>query len=289
MSRVRSRQLGRFRLHALDAGLQRLDGGAMFGVVPRPLWEKKLTPDERNRIALPMRPLLVETTGELVLIDSGAGNKENAKFRDIYGIENGGQPTALEDAIREAGFQPSDVGIVVNTHLHFDHAGGDTVKREDGSIGPAFPGARHVVQLEEWNFAHQRNERVRASYLLHNFDPVHEAGLFAFADGDAEIVPGITVWPTPGHTPGHQSVLIRSEGESALFVGDLIPTAAHLPLPWIMGYDVEPLVTLETKRRVLEGVVRERTLLIFEHDPEIPWGYVAPQEERPTLVDQRPD
>ncbi|MGD2216855.1 MAG: MBL fold metallo-hydrolase [Gemmatimonadales bacterium] len=289
MSRVRSRPLGRFRLHALDAGLQRLDGGAMFGVVPRPLWEKKLPPDERNRIPLAMRPLLVETGDELVLIDSGAGNKEDAKFRDIYGIENGGQPTALEDAIRDAGFQPSDVGIVINTHLHFDHAGGDTVKRDDGSIAPAFPGVRHVVQLEEWKFAHERNERVRASYLLHSFDPVQEVGLFDFVEGDAEIVPGITVWPTPGHTPGHQSVLIESEAESALFVADLIPTAAHLPLPWIMGYDVEPLVTLETKRRVLEGVVRERTLLVFEHDPEITWGYVAPQEKRPTLVEQRPD
>jgi glyoxylase-like metal-dependent hydrolase (beta-lactamase superfamily II) len=272
--------LGRFRLHALDAGLQRLDGGAMFGVVPKPLWEKKLPPDERNRIPLAMRPLLVETGDELVLIDSGAGNKEDAKFRDIYGIENGGRPTALEDAIRDAGFQPSDVGLVINTHLHFDHAGGDTVKQEDGSVVPSFPGVRHVVQLEEWNFAHLQNERVRASYLLQNFDPVHEAGLFDFADGDAEIVPGISVWPTPGHTPGHQSVLIESEGESAIFVADLIPTAAHLPLPWIMGYDVEPL---------LEGVVKERTLLVFEHDPEIPWGYLAPQEKRPTLVDQRPD
>jgi glyoxylase-like metal-dependent hydrolase (beta-lactamase superfamily II) len=171
MSRVTSRQLGRFRLHVLDAGLQRLDGGAMFGVVPKPLWEKKLTPDERNRIPLAMRPLLVETDDELVLIDSGAGNKEDAKFRDIYGIENGGQPTALEDAIREAGYQPADVGVVINTHLHFDHAGGDTV----------------IVQLEEWKFAHQGNERVRASYLLHNFDPVHEAGLFDFVEGDTEI------------------------------------------------------------------------------------------------------
>lgn len=289
MGRVISRRLGRFRLHALDAGLQRLDGGAMFGVVPKPLWEKKLAADDRNRIPLAMRPLLVETDDTLVLIDSGAGNKEDAKFRDIYGIENDGQPTALEDSIREAGFQPADVGVVINTHLHFDHAGGNTFKRDDGTIAPAFPGVRHVVQLEEWRFAHQQNERVRASYLLHNFEPIHEDGLFEFVEGDTEIVPGITVWPTPGHTPGHQSVYIASEGETALFVADLIPTAAHLPLPWIMGYDVEPMVTLETKRRILEGVVRERTLLVLEHDPEIPWGYVAPQEKRPTLVEERPD
>jgi glyoxylase-like metal-dependent hydrolase (beta-lactamase superfamily II) len=289
MSGATTRQLGRFRLHALDAGLQRLDGGAMFGVVPKPLWEKRIAPDERNRIRLAMRPLLVETGDELVLIDTGAGNKEDAKFHDIYGIENAGQPTALEDAIRGAGFQPSDVTLLINTHLHFDHAGGDTVRRDDGSIVPSFPGLRHVVQRTEWEFAHLANERIRASYLLHNFDPLQEAGLLELVDGDVEIVPGIRVLPTPGHTPGHQSVLIESEGESALYLADLVPTSAHLPLPWIMGYDVEPLLTLETKRVVLERVERERTLLVFEHDPETPWGYLAPREKRPTLVSHRPD
>ncbi|UCC74535.1 MAG: MBL fold metallo-hydrolase [Gemmatimonadota bacterium] len=289
MNRATARQLGRFRLHALDAGIQHLDGGAMFGIVPKPLWEKKMPPDERNRILLALRPLLVETGDELVLIDSGAGNKEDAKFHDIYGLENQGSPTALEDAIRDAGFQPSDVTLVVNTHLHFDHAGGDTVRLDDGSVVPSFPGVTHIVQQREWEFAHQANERVRASYLPHNFDPVHEAGLFEFARGAAEIVPGVRALPTPGHTPGHQSVLIESEGESALYLADLVPTATHLPLPWIMGYDVEPLITLETKRAVLERVKGERTLLVFEHDPETPWGYLAPREERPTLVDQRPD
>jgi glyoxylase-like metal-dependent hydrolase (beta-lactamase superfamily II) len=284
-----TRGLGRFRLHALDAGLQRLDGGAMFGVVPKPLWEKKIAPDERNRIPLAMRPLLVETGDELVLIDTGSGNKDDAKFKDIYGLENDGEPTALEDSIRAAGFQPSDVTLVINTHLHFDHAGGDTVRQPDGSVVPAFPGARHVVQRYEWEFAHLQNERIRASYLLPNFEPVNEAGLFDFAEGVQEVVPGIQTWPTPGHTPGHSSVFIESEGESALYVADLVPTAAHLPLPWIMGYDVDPLITLETKRTVLHRVERERTLLVFEHDPTTPWGYLAPEEKRPTLVAQRPD
>jgi glyoxylase-like metal-dependent hydrolase (beta-lactamase superfamily II) len=261
----------------------------MFGVVPKPLWEKKLAPDDRNRIPLVMRPLLVETGSELVLIDTGAGNKDDEKFRDIYGLENAGQPTALEDAIRDAGFQPSDVTLVINTHLHFDHAGGDTVGQPDGAILPAFPGVRHWVQREEWEFANLQNERVRASYLQRNFVPVDEAGLFDRADGPTELVPGIELLPTPGHTPGHQSIRIESDGETALYLADLIPTAAHLPLPWIMGYDVEPLVTLETKRHVLERVARERTLLIFEHDPNIAWGYLAPQEERPTLVAERPD
>jgi glyoxylase-like metal-dependent hydrolase (beta-lactamase superfamily II) len=261
----------------------------MFGVVPKPLWQKKLSPDQRNRIPLAMRPLLIETKDELVLVDTGAGNKEDAKFRDIYGLENEGQPTALEDSIRLAGFQPADVTLVINTHLHFDHAGGDTVGQPDGSVVPAFPRVRHVVQRSEWEFSHLQNERVRASYLLPNFDPIYDAGQFDFAEGQAEIVPGVRVMPTPGHTPGHQSVLIQSQGQSALYLADLVPTSAHLPLPWIMGYDVEPIVTLETKRQVLDTVTRERTLLIFEHDPNIAWGYLAPQEKKPTLVAQRPE
>jgi len=289
MGRATERRLGGFNLYALDAGLQLLDGGAMFGVVPRPLWEKKSKPDERNRIPLALRVLLVETRDELILIDTGAGNKEDEKFRDIYGLENAGQPTALEDAIRDAGFQPSDVTLVINTHLHFDHAGGDTVRQPDGAIVPAFPGVRHWVQRKEWEFANLQNERVRASYLGRNFVPVEDAGLFERADGPTPVVPGIQLLPTPGHTPGHQSIWIESEGESALYLADLVPTTAHLPLPWIMGYDVEPLVTLETKRHVLERVAQERTLLIFEHDPNIAWGYLAPQEKRPTLVAERPD
>ncbi|HSG82189.1 MAG TPA: MBL fold metallo-hydrolase [Gemmatimonadota bacterium] len=289
MGAVATRQLGDFRLHALDAGLQRLDGGAMFGVVPKPLWEKKIPPDGRNRIPLAMRPLLVETSDELVLIDTGAGNKDDEKFRDIYGLENDGDPTALEDSIRVAGFQPSDVTLVINTHLHFDHAGGDTVRLPDGSVVPAFPGVRHVVQKTEWEFAHLQNERVRASYLLPNFDPVQQASLFELVEGPKEVAPGITVLPTPGHTPGHQSVWLESAGESALYLADLIPTTAHLPLPWIMGYDVEPLVTLATKKATLARVVEERTLLLFEHDPNIAWGYLAPQEKRPTLVAERPE
>ncbi len=178
---------------------------------------------------------------------------------------------------------------VINTHLHFDHAGGDTLRRGDGRIVPAFPSARHVVQKVEWEFAHLQNERVRASYLLANIDPVYDADLFDFVEGPVEIVPGVQLLPTPGHTPGHQSVRIESQGETALYLADLVPTAAHLPLPWIMGYDVEPLTTLETKRKVLERAARERTLLIFEHDPETAWGYLTPGEKKPTLVAARPD
>ena len=258
----------------------------MFGVVPRPLWEKKIPPDERNRIPLAMRCLLVETADELVLIDTGLGNKYDDKFRDIYGVENEGDPTALEDAIREAGFQPKDVSLVINTHLHFDHAGGNTLKRSDGTIEPAFQESRYVVQKREWDFSHLDNERVQASYIGENFDVVEQVGLFEFLEGPTELVPGITALPTPGHTPGHQSVLLQSGGESAFYLADLVPTRAHLPLPWIMGYDVEPLVTLERKREFLGRAREEHWLLIFEHDPEVPWGYLSGTEKRPELVTQ---
>ena len=273
------------RVHVLEAGLQRLDGGAMFGVVPRPLWERRIRADERNRIPLAMRCLLVEHPDALVLIDTGAGNKEDEKFREIYGLENDGSPTRLEDAIRDAGHSPDDVTLVIDTHLHFDHAGGNTWRSPDGAIEPAFPRARYVVQRGEWEFAHMNNERIRASYLPLNFDPVADRGLFDFVEGETELLPGIRMVPTPGHTPHHQSVLI-GEGDGALFfLADLVPTTAHLPLPWIMGYDIEPLVTLETKRRVLTRARDEQWLLVFEHDPVRPWGRLDPAEEkRPVLL-----
>jgi glyoxylase-like metal-dependent hydrolase (beta-lactamase superfamily II) len=264
-------------VHAIQAGGQKLDGGAMFGVVPKPLWERRIPADERNRIPLGMRCLLIEHDVGLVLIDSGAGNKETEKFYEIYGIENVGAagPTALEDGIRAAGHRPEHVALVINTHLHFDHGGGNTYRAADGSVRAAFPNARYVVQAGEYHYATHTNERTAASYFPHNFVPIHEAGRYDLVDGECEIVPGIRVLPTPGHVPFHQSVLIESRGEAALYLGDLVPTSAHLPLPWIMGYDVEPLVTLETKRRVLARAVNEGWLVIFEHDAEHAWGRVG--------------
>jgi glyoxylase-like metal-dependent hydrolase (beta-lactamase superfamily II) len=278
-----SRKLGRFTLHTLDGGSQRLDGGAMFGVVPKTLWEKRIPADERNRIPLAMRCLLVETPDALVLIDNGAGNKEDDKFLDIYGIQNAGSPTVVEDSIRAAGFAVDDVDIVIDTHLHFDHAGGNTFKAEDGSIQLSFPRARYIVQRGEFEWAHRRNERIQASYLPHNFDPVATAGRFDFVEGETSIVPGITVRPTPGHTPHHQSVLLKSEDETACFLADVMPTSAHVPLPWIMGYDVEPLVTLESKRKLVAQARQENWLLIFEHDPVVGWGYLNEDEKRPGI------
>jgi glyoxylase-like metal-dependent hydrolase (beta-lactamase superfamily II) len=278
---IQSRSIGRFRVHALQAGGQKLDGGAMFGVVPKPLWERKIAPDERNRIPLGMRCLLIEHDIGLVLIDTGAGNKENAKFHDIYGLENSGAlndegvaRTNLEDAIVAAGHRVADVTLVINTHLHFDHAGGDTYIDSAGAVRASLPNARYVVQKGEHHWATHTNERTGASYFGRNWEPIIEADRFDLIEGNREIVPGISVMLTPGHVPFHQSVLIDGGGEVACFLGDVCPTSAHLPLPWIMGYDVEPLITMESKRGLLKRAESENWLLVFEHDSAVAWGHV---------------
>lgn len=274
---LESRQLGRWRIHAIQAGGQQLDGGAMFGVVPKPLWEKRIAADARNRIPMGMRCLLVEHDDGLVLIDSGVGNKETAKFHDIYGVENAGPAgrTALEAGIADAGFSPDDVSLVINTHLHFDHAGGNTFRTDGDEIRPAFPNARYVVQRGEHAYALRANERTSASYFPHNWDVLIAADRLDLIEGDRELRPGISVRCTPGHTPFHQSVVLRSGGEVLCFLGDVVPTAHHLPLPWIMGYDVEPLVTLESKRALLAEALAGDWLVVFEHDAHTGFGRVA--------------
>ncbi|HEU0300185.1 MAG TPA: MBL fold metallo-hydrolase [Longimicrobium sp.] len=288
--RIQPRRLGAFTLHALEAGTQRLDGGAMFGVVPKPLWEKRIPADERNRIPLALRCLLVETADALVLIETGLGNKENEKFRDIYGVDNApadpSHPDRLQELIAEAGFRAADVAVVIDTHLHFDHAGGNTFRDGEGQVRVAFPNARYVVQRGEWEWAHLANERTSASYLPDNYEPVMAAGRLDLVEGDVEIVPGISVMRTPGHCPHHQSVLVRSGDETACFLADVIPTFAHLPLPWIMGYDVEPLVTLESKRALLRRAVEERWLLVSTHDPFVPWGRAAAEGKGTRLEEE---
>ena len=269
--------VGRFTCWTLEGGRQWLDGGAMFGVVPKPLWERRIRGDERNRIPLALRCLLIEHPDGLVLVDTGLGNKESAKFRDIYGVANDGRdgPTQLEDALREAGHTAASVTWVINTHLHFDHAGGNTARSGDGTV-LAFPNATYVVQKEELGFASHTNERTAASYLPPNFVPVAEASRFRLVTGELAILPGIHLLPTPGHVPYHQSVLVTDGGESACFLGDLVPTTAHLPAPWIMGYDLEPLVTLQSKKQLLTRAAGEHWQLIFEHDPEVARAFVAP-------------
>jgi glyoxylase-like metal-dependent hydrolase (beta-lactamase superfamily II) len=276
---VQSRQVGDLRVHALQAGLQQLDGGAMFGVVPKTLWERKIPADARNRIPLGMRCLLIEHPDALVLIDTGAGNKETEKFYGIYGIENSpiGEtgPTQLESALAQAGFSPEDVTLVVNSHLHFDHAGGNTRRGENGAPALSFPNARYVVRRGEWDWAHRTNERTSASYFPHNYDPVQEAGRLELVDTDAELLSGVSLRKTPGHTPHHQGILIESGAERMFYLADLAPTTSHVPLPWIMGYDVEPLVTLESKRALWAEAASEGWTMVFEHDAVNAFGRIV--------------
>jgi glyoxylase-like metal-dependent hydrolase (beta-lactamase superfamily II) len=274
---VETRSLGAWRLHALQAGGQKLDGGAMFGVVPRPLWERRIAPDERHRIPLGMRCLLVEHDAGPILIDTGVGNKEDAKFHGIYGIENAGAEgrTALEDGLRAVGMTPEDIVLVINTHLHFDHAGGNSWRTPSGEVLPTFPRARYVVQAGELAYAERPNERTAASYFPPNWAPVVASGQLTVVSGETEVLPGVVLRPTPGHTPHHQSVLLTSGGETACFLGDVVPTTHHLPLPWIMGYDVEPLVTLESKRQLLAEAEASGWLLVFEHDAAVGFGRVV--------------
>ncbi len=275
--------VGQLRCHALEGGMQHLDGGAMFGVVPKPLWERRIPADARNRIPLALRCLLVEHDDGLVLIDTGLGNKQDAKFREIYGVVNEGADgrTQLEDALLALGHRPDDIRWVINTHLHFDHAGGNTWRDPAGAVGLTFPRARYVVQARELEFARHTNERTAASYLASNFEGVP----FTLVHGQAEPLPGIRCLPTPGHVPYHQSILLESQGERACFVADLVPTTAHLPLPWIMGYDLEPLVTLESKRQLYERAEAEEWLLCFEHDPDMVAGRLAREGKTFGLVE----
>jgi glyoxylase-like metal-dependent hydrolase (beta-lactamase superfamily II) len=299
MPLVHTFTVGRLRCHTLEGGLQRLDGGAMFGVVPKPLWERAIQPDARNRIPLAMRCLLVEHPDGLVLVDTAAGDKDAAKFRDIYGLENvdANGETQLVRALREAGHAPEDVRWVLNTHLHFDHAGGNTLLADEGSVlvsltsGPpvrlAFPNATYVVQRGELEFARNTNERTRASYLAPNFEPIADARKWKLLNGDVQVLPGITVRVTPGHVPWHQCVIVSDGGETAVFLGDLIATSAHLPLPWIMGYDLEPLRTLESKRTMLEQAVASGWRFVFEHDAHVAWGFPVKEGKSFGLRDPR--
>lgn len=273
-------KFGDYELIPLSDGIMRLDGGAMFGVVPKVFWEKANIPDEKNRIAIGVYPLLIKAKGCNILVDTGNGDKFSEKLLKIYGIER--EPTLLK-SLSDAGLKPEDIDIVINTHLHFDHCGGNTFLDKNGILRPTFPNARYVVQKVEWEEATNTNELTKASYLTENFTPVMEAGLVDLVDGDTEVVPGVKVARTQGHNKGHQSVMIESEGKTAFFLGDLIPTAGHIPLPYIMGYDLYPVELLEVKRRILREAFENHWLLIFEHDPEIRMGYLKEVKDKLVL------
>lgn len=265
-------KLGAFDIYPVTDGRFRLDGGAMFGVVPKALWQQCCPADELNRIPLSLTCLLIRAHGKNVLVDTGLGDKEDTKFQSMFAVER--MPT-LQESLRQHGLSRDDIHMVINTHLHFDHAGGNTVTNRSRELLPAFPKATYYVQRGEYEDAMQANERTRASYRRDNFTPLAQVNQWAFLDGDRELMPGMTAVVTSGHTRWHQSVKIESEGRVAFFLGDLIPTVAHLPLPYIMGYDLDPVQTLDSKRWVLERAFKEQWLLVFEHDPQVQAGHVS--------------
>ena len=256
--------IGKYEVHPVETGRFALDGGAMFGVVPKPLWEKSIPPDEKNRIPLAARALLVRGDGRTILVDTGNGGKFDEKLRSIYKIDAGGRDLVASLAAR--GVTPESVTDVILTHLHFDHAGGST-ERVNGELVPVFPRARYYVQAEHWRAAQAPTERDRASFFSDDFLPLFERGMLEFTEGDGEIIPGIAVRCVHGHTSALQCPVISDGRETLFYCADLVPTSAHVPLPWIMGYDLRPLVTLEEKRRILGQAADEGWIMFFEHDP----------------------
>src|SRR5438034_9806397 len=267
---------GDLELIPLIDGYFRLDGGAMFGVVPRPLWERRAPADDRNRIQLATRPLVVR--GEkTVTIDAGLGDKMDAKSVDIYAID---RRENMDVAMASAGLAAEDIDVVLASHLHFDHAGGFTIRTADG-LRPRFPNARYVVRRGEWEDATHPHERNRASYLTENFVPLEAAGVMDLIDTDGPVVmPGIRVQRTGGHTMHHQIVWIESGGRTAVFAADLIPTVGHVDEPWIMGYDLYPMDTLAFKRAFVREAIDREYLVFFEHDPKIAAGYIREKDGR---------
>jgi glyoxylase-like metal-dependent hydrolase (beta-lactamase superfamily II) len=266
-------KLGDIEFHIICAGHVRLDGGAMFGVIPRTLWEKKIPPDARNRITLAMNCLLIHAGGKRILVETGAGDKWDPKLRDIYAIEQ----SRLVDGLREYDLRPEDIDVVVNTHLHFDHCGGNTIE-EKGKILPVFPNARYVVHRGEFEHAKNPSERDRGSYFDENYVPLESAGMLSLLEADHTIVPGVELIVVPGHTKQMQCVKLTGGGKTAFFFADLIPTTAHLPLPWIMGYDLYPMTTLENKKRWVPQVIREGWLALFGHDANVPAAYLRERD-----------
>jgi glyoxylase-like metal-dependent hydrolase (beta-lactamase superfamily II) len=269
-------RIGDFEVAVLSDGTFRLDGGAMFGVIPKTMWERRTTPDDRNRIAMGIRPLLVRSGGRNVLIDAGIGQKLGSKESEIYALD---RTLHLDASLAAAGLGVRDIDVVIATHLHFDHAGGFT-SMIDGVPAPRFPRARYLIRRGEWDDATHPHERNRASYLAENYVPLVEAGVVDFIEEDGEVLPGISVWRTGGHTMHHQIVRLDSGGRTAIFAADLIPTVAHVDLPWIMGYDLYPVDTLTYKRRFLAEAIEREYVIFFEHDPTITAGIIRQESGR---------
>lgn len=289
---MESLTLGDLRLTLVRDGTFGLDGGAMFGVVPKPLWQKEKPADADNRITMVTNCLLVERGDELILVDSAVGDKGDEKFRSIFALRP--DRVTLPDAIRSAGYDPDDVTHVLLSHLHFDHCGWNT-REEGGRLVPTFPRARYWIERGELEHARNPNPRDRPSYDPRNWEPLFEAGVVELFDDDAEPVPGVRAVKAPGHTRDMCIVLLDGGAagtgggdaeERAVFLADLVPTRAHVPIPWVMGYDLYPVTTMETKDHWLARAHREGWLCIFEHEADRPLAHLA--EERPGRLRAEP-
>jgi glyoxylase-like metal-dependent hydrolase (beta-lactamase superfamily II) len=265
--------LGDFELTIVSDGTYFLDGGAFFGVVPKTMWSKRATVDEQNRFDTGLNSLLIRTGDKNILVETGIGNKLPEKLVQIYK-----QPAQLLDNLHKTGLAPEDIDIVINTHLHFDHCGWNTVRRGD-QIAPTFPKAKYYVQKKEWEHGRLQLERDAISYMSPNYDPLIESGQMELLDGDLEIAPGVSVKVFPGHTANMQAVIVESGGKKACYISDLIPTAMHLDLTWVMAFDLFPLTTIENRKKYYAQAIPERWLTVFTHDDQTPWGYVERGEK----------
>ena len=264
---MQRKTLGNFELTAISDGTYYLDGGAYFGVVPKVLWEKKVEVDAKNRVATGLNSIIVRTDDFTVLIETGVGNKLPGKMAEIHG-----QPAHLLHNLQAAGVSPDDVDVVINSHLHFDHCGWNTISK-DGKFVPTFPNATYYAQEGEWKHAHE-NQRDGVSYLMENYDPLVESGQMKLLHGETEIVPGISVRIYPGHTRDMQAIFVRSGGQTACYISDLIPTSAHISLNWVMGFDLYPVETIESRKKYYAESIPGKWLTMFTHDPDIPWAYL---------------
>jgi glyoxylase-like metal-dependent hydrolase (beta-lactamase superfamily II) len=277
---VRARtHIGRFELTVCTDGTYRLDGGAMFGVVPKTLWQKRQQADEQNRILLGLNSVVVRTGRHTVLVETGIGNKQSAKMKEILLNQE-----LLPDSLSAAGVRPDEVDIVINSHLHFDHCGWNTTLQPDGTVTPTFPNARYFAHFDEVEHGHRQFERDRVSYLGPNYDPLIESGQMTLLTNqsiqiDPMIVPGVSVELFPGHTRQLMGIHIESEGQRACYISDLIPTSAHLDPTWVMGYDLDPLESIEQKKRFYRRAIPEKWLVLFTHDHQTPMARIELSDE----------
>jgi len=276
-------QFGNYRVEVIPDCEFRLDGGAMFGVVPRNLWSKVCPPDEQNRIRMNMNCLFIEAGNERILIDSGIGDKWAVKQRAMYGID---RRRSLGDSLRAlAGIAPEEITIVVNTHLHFDHAGGNTRVDESGKAVASFPNARYFASRAEYEHAQAPNERDHASYLPDNWQPLMESGQLELKPANYEVVPGLRMETHAGHNRSMQCARLERGGQTLFGFADLVPTRAHLPFAWVMGYDLYPVETLEAKKKLLPQAARENWTCLFYHDPDAALGRIIEDNGKLSAVD----